>query len=114
MTSILALVPVTPDQPPAAIAPALEKAADLARQEKAQATRRAYRSDLEMFRLGATVTAWTRYRPALGQWRAFWAPRWISASVHPRLAAGLRRSVMPTSWRAPPSPPMTSGSRQPC
>ena len=34
----------------AALAPDLERAADLARQEKAQATRRAYRSDFEIFR----------------------------------------------------------------
>jgi site-specific recombinase XerD len=48
-----ALVPVAvapAGNVPACLAPDLEKAADLARQEKAKATRRAYGSDFEIFR----------------------------------------------------------------
>ena len=44
-----ALVPVTTAALPASLAPDLERAADLARQEKAQATRRAYGSDFAIF-----------------------------------------------------------------
>jgi site-specific recombinase XerD len=52
-----ALVPVaSAAELPACLAPALERAADLARQEKAGATRRAYGSDFEIFR------AWCAYR----------------------------------------------------
>jgi hypothetical protein len=44
-----ALVPVASPAVPALLAPDLDKAADLARQEKAKATRRAYRSDFAVF-----------------------------------------------------------------
>ena len=44
-----ALVPVASSAVPALLAPDLDKAADLARQEKAKATRRAYRSDFAVF-----------------------------------------------------------------
>jgi site-specific recombinase XerD len=45
-----ALVPVAAAELPAILAPDLERAADLARQEKAAATRRAYGSDFATFR----------------------------------------------------------------
>src|ERR1700730_18211058 len=45
----MALVPVASSAVPAVLAPDLDKAADLARQEKAKATRRAYRSDFAGF-----------------------------------------------------------------
>ena len=44
-----ALIPVASSAVPALLAPDLDKAADLARQEKAKATRRAYRSDFAIF-----------------------------------------------------------------
>jgi hypothetical protein len=44
------LIPLAVAPVPAMLAPDLEKAADLARQEKAKATRRAYGSDFEIFR----------------------------------------------------------------
>ena len=43
------LIPVASSAAPALLAPDLDKAADLARQEKAKATRRAYRSDYVIF-----------------------------------------------------------------
>ena len=45
-----ALVPLAAAEVSATLAPDLQKAADLAREEKAQATRRAYGSDFEIFR----------------------------------------------------------------
>ena len=50
-----ALVPVASRR--AGTAPDMDKAADLARQEKAKATRRAYRSDFAVLRLGAPIAA---------------------------------------------------------
>jgi hypothetical protein len=44
-----ALIPIASSALPALLAPDLDKAADLARQEKAKATRRAYKSDFAIF-----------------------------------------------------------------
>ena len=52
-----ALVPDAVAEVPAILAPDLEKAADLARQEKAAATRRAYGSDFAIFRGWAPAAA---------------------------------------------------------
>jgi hypothetical protein len=45
-----ALVPVAAAELPAILAPDLKRAADLAREEKAAATRKAYGSDFTIFR----------------------------------------------------------------
>jgi site-specific recombinase XerD len=48
--TVRALVPLAATEVSATLAPDLQKAPDLAREEKAQATRRAYGSDFEIFR----------------------------------------------------------------
>jgi hypothetical protein len=53
-----ALIPsaaVTSESLPACLAADVEKATDLARHEKAHATRRAYRSDFELFSAGVRI-----------------------------------------------------------
>src|SRR5205809_7376985 len=56
-TPMNAIVPIRPGTSlPAALAPDLTRAAEWAREEKAEATRRAYRSDFRIFE------AWCRHR----------------------------------------------------
>ena len=79
-----ALIPVASSAVPALLAPDLDKAADLARQEKAKGTRRAYRTDFAIFE------AWCASRsvsalPATGE------------SVSAFLACEVERGIRPST-----------------
>jgi site-specific recombinase XerD len=79
-----ALIPVTAVPLPAALALDLDMAADLARHEKAEATRRAYRSDFDIFR------AWCASRAAS-------ALPATAESVAAFLACEVQRGIRPST-----------------
>jgi site-specific recombinase XerD len=88
-----ALVPVAVAALPAILAPDLEKAADLARQEKAQATRRAYGSDFQIFRTwcaGRGVSALPATAESVAAFLACEVDRGIKPSTIGRRVASVR------------------------
>jgi site-specific recombinase XerD len=88
-----ALVPVASPAVPALLAPDLDKAADLARQEKAKATRRAYRSDFAVFEAwcaGRGVIALPATAESVAAFLACEVDRGIQCSTIGRRVAAIR------------------------